>query len=172
MLVPLQKDDFELVAGWLADPEDHFKVCGNAFSYPLKREVFEAFFVESAGNPDVRLCFKYCIDGEAVGMVHFTRIDRQNDFGHIGVAMVDPKTRSAGHGRAMFAALLKLGFAELNFHRIDLNVFESNQRAFRFYQDVFGFQVEGLARDTIKKDGVYQGWYTLSLLKPEWLAQQ
>ncbi|RUO55943.1 GNAT family N-acetyltransferase [Pseudidiomarina homiensis] len=172
MLVPLQKDDFELVSGWLADPEDHFKVCGNAFSYPLKREVFELFFVESSGDPDVRLCFKYCVDGKAVGMVHFTRIDRQNDFGHIGVAMVNPQARSAGHGRAMFAALLKLGFDQLNFHRIDLNVFEFNQRALKFYQNAFAFQVEGLARDTIKKDGAYFGWFTLSLLRSEWLTQQ
>ncbi|MGQ4276141.1 GNAT family N-acetyltransferase [Pseudidiomarina sp. E22-M8] len=170
MLVPLQKEDFEVVAGWLADPEDHFKVCGNAFGYPLKREVFDAFFVETAGDPNVRLCFKYCVDGRAVGMVHFTRIDRQNDFGHIGVAMVDPTTRSAGYGRAMFAAILKKGFEELNFHRIDLNVFESNPRALKFYQEAFGFKVEGLARDTIKKDGDYQGWYTLSLLRPEWQA--
>lgn len=172
MLVPLKKDDFQLVSGWLADPEDHFKVCGNAFGYPLQREVFEAFFVESAGNASQRLCFKYCVNDTAIGMVHFTRIDRANDFGHIGVAMVDPQARSAGYGRAMFAALLKLGFEELNFHRIDLNVFESNERALQFYQDAFGFQVEGLARDTVKKDGVYQGWYTLSLLKHEWLAQQ
>lgn len=172
MLVPLQKDDYALVSGWLADPEDHFKVCGNAFSYPLKREVFELFFVESAGDPDVRLCFKFCVDGKAVGMVHFTRIDRKNDFGHIGVAMVNPQLRSAGHGKAMFSAILKLGFEELNFHRIDLNVFESNDRALRFYREAFGFQVEGLARDTIKKDGHYQGWYTLSLLKPEWDARQ
>ncbi|MEA3587318.1 GNAT family N-acetyltransferase [Pseudidiomarina sp. 1APP75-27a] len=172
MLVPIQKDDFELVSSWLADPEDHFKVCGNAFSYPLKREVFDSFFVENAGDPEVRLCFKYCVDERAVGMVHFTRIDRQNDFGHIGVAAVDPAARSGGYGRAMFAAILRKGFAELNFHRIDLNVFESNPRALKFYQEAFGFKVEGLARDTIKKDGDYLGWYTLSLLRPEWRVQQ
>ncbi|WP_157981087.1 GNAT family N-acetyltransferase [Pseudidiomarina insulisalsae] len=168
MLVPLQKEDFELVAGWLADPEDHFKVCGNAFAYPLQREIYDAFFVDMAGDPNLRLCYKYCVDDRPVGMAHFTRIDRKNDFGHIGVAMVAPDARSTGHGRAMFSALLELGFNELKFHRIDLNVFESNARALAFYRRTLGFKVEGLARDTIKKDGAYLGWYTLSLLADEW----
>lgn len=168
MLEPLTEDDFVVVSSWMSDPMDHVKICGNAFAYPLSREQYRSYFIDSAGNAQRRLCFKYSADGQPAGMASFTRIDRKNDYGHIGLVAIAPSLRGAGLGSALLRELLCLGFDRLAFNRIDLVVIESNTMAYEFYTEKIGFRDEGLIRDIIKVGDGYLSWHSLSMLKNEW----
>ena len=168
MLEPLNKDDFEVVSRWVSDPVDHVKICGNMFTYPLSADRYIRYFVEDAGDPERRLCFKFIHEGNVVGMASFSRIDRTNDYGHIGFVAIDPSLRGTGIGATMLQELLQKGFRELSFNRIDLVVIESNEKAFSFYTKKMGFRNEGLIRDIIKAENGYLSWYSLSMLKNEW----
>lgn len=167
-LEPLTEHDFETVASWMSDPSDHEKICGNAFAYPLSREQYQNFFIQRAGDKDRRLCFKFTSNGNLLGMASFTRIDRKNDYGHIGMVAIDPSQRSTGVGTSMLMELLRIGFEELAFNRIDLVVIESNSGAYNFYTKKIGFKDEGLIRDIIKIEDGYLSWHSLSILKNEW----
>lgn len=167
-LEPLTERDFDAVASWMSDPIDHEKICGNAFAYPLSKEQYQSFFVQGAGDKDRRLCFKYTNSVAPLGMASFTRIDRRNDYGHIGIVAIDPSQRSTGLGASMLRELLRMGFEELAFNRIDLVVIESNSGAYNFYTKKIGFEDEGLIRDIIKVKGCYLSWHSLSMLKNEW----
>lgn len=167
-LEPLTEHDFETVASWMSDPSDHEKICGSAFTYPLSREQYQSFFIHGAGDKDRRLCFKYTNNGDPVGMASFTRIDRKNDYGHIGIVAIAPSRRSTGLGASMIRELLRMGFEELAFNRIDLVVIESNRGAYDFYTKKIGFKDEGLIRDIIKSQHGYLSWHSLSILQGEW----
>jgi RimJ/RimL family protein N-acetyltransferase len=167
-LEELQETDFETVARWMSDPVEHERICGNAFSYPLSFEQYCAFFINAARNRDKRLCFKFISSGEPVGMASFTRISRENDYGHIGIVAIDPSKRNLGYGLTMVRALLSFGFNDMQFNRIDLVVIESNIEAYTFYTDKVGFKNEGLIRDIIRVGMRYVSWHSLSMLKSEW----
>lgn len=171
MLEPLTKDDYATVLSWIATPSDHAKVCGSLFAYPLSEAQYSSYFVDNARDPDKRCCFKYIHHGATAGMASFTRIERADDYGHIGLVTIAPALRGTGIGTSLLQQLLKKGFCEFLFNRIDLVVLESNQQAYKFYTQKLGFKDEGLMRDIIKVQHNYLSWHILSLLKHEWQAQ-
>ena len=112
--------------------------------------------------------FRYTDGEKTLGMASFTRIDRKNDYGHIGLVAIDPSLRSTGLGYSMLCELLQMGYDELSFNRIDLVVNESNTKAYDFYTKKIGFRNEGLIRDIIKVADGYLSWHSLSMLRIEW----
>ena len=168
MLEPLSKDDFQVVSTWMVNPIDHEKICGNAFAYPLSMDQYLDYFVQNAGVGKNRLCFKYVHDNKAAGMASFTRIDKRNEYGHIGIVAIDPSLRSEGIGSSMLEELISMGFNNLSLNRVDLFVVESNKKAYEFYTRKIGFKDEGLIREIIKVGHEYLSWYSLSILKHEW----
>ena len=168
MLVPLTENDFTFVSSLMDDPVDHEKICANIFSYPLSKSQYINYFIESAVLDKGRLCYKFIHNGESAGMASFTKIDGSNDYGHIGLVTTNPAIRGAGLGHIMLNELLRKGFDELSFNRIDLFVLESNSKAYDFYTTKIGFKDEGLSRDILKEGTKYLSWYTLSILKYEW----
>ena len=168
MLEELNDADYGLVSELMGDPIDHEKICGNAFSFPLQKCQYLEFFVDNAGDENKRLCFKYSHGGKYRGIASFSRIDRNNDYGHIGLVAVDSSERGKGYGENMLTELLDKGFWVLGFNRIDLVVIESNKSAYHFYTEKIGFKDEGLIRDIIKVNNSYLSWHSLSILKNEW----
>lgn len=168
MLEELIHADYDFVSKIMGNPIDHEKICGNAFSFPLQESQYLNYFVNNAGDENERLCFKYSHGGKYLGIVSFTRIDKNNDYGHIGIVAVDSSARGKGYGESMITEMLHKGFEELGFNRIDLVVIESNKSGYRFYTEKMGFKDEGLIRDIIRVNNSYLSWYSLSMLKNEW----
>ena len=67
--------------------------------------------------------------------------------------------------------ILRFAFNELNLHRVQLTVFEYNDRAVAVYERL-GFQREGVYREALYRDGVRYDMYLYGLLRREWEAQQ
>ncbi len=82
--------------------------------------------------------------------------------------------RDAGMGQGTLLLQLLLGriYTESAVNRIDLDVFEHNERAKRAYEKV-GFSVEGLLRDYHRlDDGTFVSMWLMSILRRDWLDAQ
>ena len=73
-----------------------------------------------------------------------------------------------GTGSRLLQALLKVCFDDLGAHRVELFVFEANERAHRAYLKN-GFVEEGIVRDIHRNaEGSFRSMRLMSLLRPEW----
>ena len=62
---------------------------------------------------------------------------------------------------------LRYAFHELNLYRLQLTVFDYNERALALYRGL-GFQHEGAMRQFLERDGERHDMYLMGLLRPEW----
>jgi RimJ/RimL family protein N-acetyltransferase len=67
--------------------------------------------------------------------------------------------------------LLEYGFKNLNFHRIQLNVLEFNNRAISLYEKC-GFKKEGIFREFVLRDGKRYNLLLYGLLRNEWIKKR
>ena len=72
-----------------------------------------------------------------------------------------------GLGRKLLREVAERTFGEYRAHRLVLDVFVTNDRARHVYE-TFGFQVEGIMREAIYRDGTYHSLVLMSLLENEY----
>jgi RimJ/RimL family protein N-acetyltransferase len=76
-----------------------------------------------------------------------------------------------GVGSSFLRSVLQICFDDLAAHRVELFVFEDNERACRTYLKT-GFVEEGIVRDLHREaDGNFRSMRLMSVLRPEWLAR-
>jgi RimJ/RimL family protein N-acetyltransferase len=78
--------------------------------------------------------------------------------------------KNQGYGRETFQFVKKLIFEDYNFHRIWLEVMDTNKPGFHLYESE-GFKVEGTLRDALKMGGVYHNLIVMSMLEQEYSNQ-
>lgn len=76
-----------------------------------------------------------------------------------------------GLGRRLLQAAMARVFEHHGAHRLWLDVFETNVRARRVYED-YGFRYEGVMRESILRDDKYHSQALMSLLDREYTARQ
>lgn len=77
-----------------------------------------------------------------------------------------------GNGSLLLRELLNWVFTETDTNRVDLDVFEDNERAKRAYEKT-GFKTEGLLRDYHRRsDGKFASMWLMSILRREWQSQR
>jgi RimJ/RimL family protein N-acetyltransferase len=73
-----------------------------------------------------------------------------------------------GVGSRLLRSVLNVCFDDLAAHRVELLVFQENERAYRVYLKT-GFIAEGVVRDLHRNDdGSFRSMRLMSVLKPEW----
>jgi RimJ/RimL family protein N-acetyltransferase len=104
-----------------------------------------------------------------VGEVVLMNIDSVNRNASIRISLFSEADFSKGYGSEAMRLMVNYGFAELNLHRIELDVFAFNTRAIRVYENI-GFKREGLLRDTLFYDGEFHDTVLMSILEDDWLG--
>jgi putative acetyltransferase len=89
----------------------------------------------------------------ALGGLHGYGNPRLSHTREVGMT-VAAEAQGAGVGRALLDALLDLGDRFLGLRRIELTVYEDNERALRLYRDA-GFEEEGRKRAFAFREGGY-----------------
>lgn len=74
---------------------------------------------------------------------------------------------SNGIGTEVTKLMLKYGFEELGFHRIDLKVLDYNKRGICCYEKC-GFKIDGILRESALIDGGYHADIIMSILEDEY----
>jgi RimJ/RimL family protein N-acetyltransferase len=75
--------------------------------------------------------------------------------------------KNKGYGRTVMALAKYLAFGEWGAHRLWLDVKEHNYRARHLYESE-GFVVEGVLRETIKKESGFESLVLMSILRHEY----
>ena len=169
-LAPFTEDDIDRLLGWITSKEEHFRWTASALSFPPVREDFQKQMRESAARGD-RLFFKAADrdSGNVIGHLELGAIDRQNRSTRIGRVLLAPEARGRGLGAELMRAGLAKAFDEMQMHRVDLWVFESNRGAIACYERV-GFRHEGVIREAFKAGEEYWSFLVMSMLESEWAA--
>ena len=107
------------------------------------------------------------------------RLDNDKLIGHMLIFGVKNENKSLelrriainekgfGFGREALQLLKILCFEELKFHRLWLDVYDDNSRAFKLYESE-GFVQEGLLRDKFKTKNGYRSQRVYSILESEY----
>ncbi|WP_138464410.1 GNAT family N-acetyltransferase [Poseidonocella sp. HB161398] len=89
--------------------------------------------------------------------------------GEVDMVATHPAFRGRGVGRALLAAMVDLSDRWLQLSRLQLFVWEGNDRAIRLYEE-FGFAAEGRLRQFVFVDGVYRDAFLMARLKERQIA--
>lgn len=163
----LQEDDYLKLNEWRNNHSITDLLGGNRFfTSPLR----EKKWVENAVENDrVNLRLAICIKGTNtfVGMVNLTNIDYLNRKAEFSIMIGERSSFGKGLGTQTTYLMLDHAFEQLNLNKVYLTVLEINVRAKSLYKSV-GFRQEGVMRQEVYKNGVYNDMILMSLLKEEY----
>lgn len=164
-----EETDIDRLISWVKSPEFLLQWAGPVFTYPLDRDQLMKHLEETKGKNPKRIIYKV-VDTEAkkiVGHIEWNNIDRENHSATVSRVLAAPDARGKGIGTAMVNEMIRIGFEELNLHRIELRVFDFNRNAIKCYENA-GFKKEGTFRDACRFGNEYWTVYQMSLLENEW----
>jgi RimJ/RimL family protein N-acetyltransferase len=115
--------------------------------------------------------YTICLLGEerSIGAVFLRSVDKVNGSGVVGIFIHDRRYLGKGYGTDALNALVDFGFGELRLERIELEVFDFNERAIRSYQKA-GFQTDAVMRHARFHRGAHHDVHIMSILREDWLA--
>lgn len=102
--------------------------------------------------------------GAYLGDLALSQIDEHNAHGSFRIALSVAAT-GRGIGREAIRLLLDYAFDRVRLHRVQLEVFDFNDRARRAYEKC-GFEVEGRMREALHWDGEWHDVLVMAALRP------
>ncbi len=168
----IEREDLPKFTSWLNDREVTEYLL---WSHPLSQAEEEGWYNNMLGRPIAE--HPKGIEVETpdgwilVGNTSFNEVDWQHRAAEVGIFIGDKRFWGKGYGTEALRLMLRYGFNDLNLHRIYLYVFAENQRGIHSYNKV-GFITEGTLRDAVYKNGRYQDVLVMSVLQPEWRANE
>ncbi|WP_434441933.1 GNAT family N-acetyltransferase [Lentzea sp. E54] len=159
-LVPLRKEFAQAMAA--AGPHDAEvnRLTGTHATFTL--EDYEAYIERTLNDPN-RYTRAITEDGKYLGEVVLT-INPDNRSAGMRIALWDGFGK--GYGSIAIRHVLDHAFKERDLHRVDLEVYEFNDRAIHVYKKL-GFQEEGRLRDALLWDGVFHDAIVMSILSTD-----
>ena len=165
-LRPLEREDLPRCVEWFSDPEvrRHLTVY-LPFSLAQEERWYEGLLNQLERLETVLMAIE-TLEGVHIGNLGLHAIDWKNRSAELGITIGEKAYWGQGCGTDAIRTLLRLGFEEMNLHRIFLRVDVDNARAIRCYEKV-GFRREGTSRDAVFRDGRYYDQYVMSILESE-----
>lgn len=166
-----ERADFEQLIEWIHDEHLMINWAGSLFRFPLNERSLD-WYLENSNDlqtSDV-LIYKAVDDatGTVVGHISLGSINRGDRSARISRVLVGNTTqRGLGICQGMIGKVIRIGFEELNLHRISLGVYEFNTAAIRCYEKS-GFSKDGLMRDVKLVNDQYWSLVEMSILEHEW----
>lgn len=102
-----------------------------------------------------------------LGYVEMDGILWANGSAWLAMGFGDRQNWGKGYGTEAMRLALNFAFNELNLHRVQLSVFDYNERAIALYEKM-GFVREGVYREYLQRDGKRYDMYLYGLLRREW----
>lgn len=105
-------------------------------------------------------------DDKLVGEVVINDIDAHSRIGSLRIAIFDYLDFNKGFGSEGIILALGYGFGMLNLHRVELEVFDYNERGLHVYEKI-GFKKEGVKREAGYFNHKYHDIVCMSILSKE-----
>lgn len=150
----LRRTDIETINKWRNNVE-LIDLLGAPFRF-INSEVDLRWFEHYMGNRQntVRCAITEKGEEEILGLVSLTDIDYLNQSAELHIMIGDKCNRGRGIGTFAVNEIVLHAFNNMNLHRIELSVLDSNIAAIRLYEKC-GFIQEGLKRNVVFKDGKF-----------------
>ena len=169
-LSALTGDDAPALASWDANTE-YLRLFNADPARPHTPEAIAEGIAESNKKTNAfRFGIRLVENDEMIGEEELDHIEWQHGVAWFGIGIGDPAYWGKGYGREATALLLRFGFWEINLHRIQLTVFDYNERAIAAYEKL-GFVKEGTYREFLQRDGRRYDMFLYGLLRHEWEAR-
>jgi RimJ/RimL family protein N-acetyltransferase len=151
-------NDYELnkLAGW-----SNSKVNASKLRYNMSR---------SFGSDPMNLMVDD-LNGKPIGTIQLYDISEQDKSCRLGIRIGDKDYWSRGYGGDAVNVIVEYAFTCLDINRVDLRVYEYNERAARCYEKC-GFTLEGRTRKSAYIDGAYYDEILMGLLKSDFLINK
>jgi RimJ/RimL family protein N-acetyltransferase len=151
-------NDYELnkLAGW-----SNSKVNASKLRYNMSR---------SFGSDPMNLMIDD-LNGKPIGTIQLYDFSQQDKSCKLGIRIGDKDYWSRGYGGDAVNTIVGYAFASLDINRVDLRVYEYNERAARCYEKC-GFKYEGRTRKSAYIDGSYYDEILMGVLKSEFLMDK
>jgi RimJ/RimL family protein N-acetyltransferase len=151
-------NDYELnrLAGWSSS-----KITASKLKYNM---------VRSFGCDPMNLMIDN-LSGKPIGTIQLYELNNQDKSCKLGIRIGDRDYWSKGYGGDAVHTIVQYAFCKLDMYRVDLRVYEYNERAARCYQKC-GFKFEGRTRKSAFIDGSYYDEILMGLLKSDFLSQR
>lgn len=169
-LRPAERDDLPRFVRWFADAETtRFLATRVPFSQAMEERWFESM-LEQQGKSAYHFVICLLADGRPIGTAGLMHVNQEDGHAAFGISIGEKGEWDRGYGTDALRAICDFGFGQLRLERIELDVYEPNQRARRSYEKA-GFVTEGTMRHAHFADGRYWDVLRMSLLREEWESQ-
>ncbi|MET3207309.1 UNVERIFIED_CONTAM: RimJ/RimL family protein N-acetyltransferase [Paenibacillus sp. PvR008] len=167
-LRPIHVEDTELYYNTLFG-QDMRRLTGTQRSF-TKDQIGR--YIESKGQDTSSLLLLIALqeDDCIIGDIALQDMDSLNRSANIRIAINEQGNMGKGYGTEALVLMLDYGFGICNLHRIELNVYDFNERAIRCYEKI-GFQREGVQRDALFYNHQYHDSILMSMLSSEYRAR-
>lgn len=164
----LEREDLKQINKWRNDAE-LIACLGAPFRYineDVDKEWYHSYL--HARGSSVRCAI---VDDKkedvVLGLISLMSINHINRTAELHIMIGASENRGKGIGTFAVQAMIEHAFNNLNLHRIELGVLESNKPAIALYEKT-GFIYEGMKRQSNYKNGKYTSMIMMGLLKEEW----
>lgn len=168
-----ESEDYILINQWRNDPEIQKLLSGNFRYVPLEME--KEWVRQKMMNNTKEVYLAVCLNDGSRRMVGYTSvndIDYVNRSAHGGGVVIGDKEYRDGEIRYEVGRLVR----ELVFDHLNMNRFTAacltEHKTSRIMIEACGFQLEGIRRQVVYKNGTYHDQYMFSLLREEYYRLQ
>ena len=167
----LDRADIPLLGAWWRSIELSQFLSQDAI-FPQTEEDETAWFESMRKDRDSYVFAIRRIDTDAlVGTTSLFQFNWRTRKCLFGIALGDPTVWGKGYGTDATQITLRYAFQELNMNRVQLYVYEFNERAKRVYEKT-GFRVEGRLRQSSYREGKHYDEFVMAILREDWEASQ
>ncbi len=167
--------DFDQLIEWIDSEELLINWAGSLFSFPLNHKSMEWYLKGANDLAESDALIYRVVDAninEVVGHISLGGISRKNRSARISRVLIGSGNhKGKGYCKDMIKAVIRIGFEDLNLHRISLGVYDFNQAALKCYQAA-GFIIEGKNRDVLRHKEEWWSLVDMSILEDEWRQMQ
>lgn len=169
MLRELERKDLQIINKWRNDYE-LISLLGAPYRY-INLAVDEKWFDSYMANRhnSVRCAIVRKEEDAILGLVSLVSVDYMNQSAEFHIMIGSKEERGKGIGRFAVTEMLNHAFNNMNLHRIELSVLDSNKIAQHLYEKV-GFVREGTKRKARFKNGQFVDVHLYSILREDYIC--
>jgi RimJ/RimL family protein N-acetyltransferase len=167
LLAPVAAEDLPTLYRWINDRD---VVISSASYQPVHFSDHEAWWeAVSHDRGTVLFAIREIGSDGLVGTCQLVGIDSPHRSAELRIRIGAPADRGRGYGTEAVTLLLRHAFADLDLHRVTLDVFATNAPAIAVYERC-GFVREGVLREAVYLNGRREDIVVMGILRDEWEA--
>lgn len=157
-----------MIRNWIADEQTQWDYGEPYYPTPdAVKGLLDTKYITSYSRDDY---YRWAVieksSGECIGQIAYFRVDTNNHQGEIEY-VVGPAFQGRGFATEMTKAVIKFGFEEINFNRIEIDCRTVNEASKKVIEKC-GLTYEGTFRDYFWRKDHYEGRMVFSILKHEY----